>query len=242
MLVLEGISKNYGALRVADSIALTVGAGEALGIIGPNGAGKTTLFNLIAGTIRPDTGRILFDGTDVTRLDSAQRCRMGIARSYQVPLPFVGMTVFENLLVASRFGGGMAQRQAIIHCGQVLERTGLLAKANQPAGSLPLLDRKRLEMARALATAPKLILLDEIAGGLTDLECADLIATITAVRAGGTTIVWIEHIVHALLAVVDRLVVLNFGALVEDGKPAAVMGSSTVQQIYMGIAPDAHAA
>lgn len=242
MLVLEGILKNYGALRVADGIDLSVSANTALGVIGPNGAGKTTLFNLISGTARPDKGRILVNGKDVTKLDAAQRCRLGIARSYQVPLPFLGMTVFENLLVASRFGGGMSQHEAVEHCADVLRQTGLLAKANRPATSLPLLDRKRLEMARALATRPQLLLLDEIAGGLTDLECAELISTIVDIRRNGVTIVWIEHIVHALLAVVERLAVLNFGAVVQDGDPVEVMASNTVKQIYMGIAPDADAA
>lgn len=219
----------------ADDIAFNVAAGEALGIIGPNGAGKTTLFNLIAGGLFPDAGTIHLDGHDITAARPHQRCRAGIARSYQIPRPFENFTVFENLLVAAVHGGRKSEADAAQLCGEILNRCRLLPRANALAGSLTLLERKRLEMARALATAPRLLLLDEIAGGLTESECAELVGTIKELRATGVTIVWIEHIVHALVAVVDRLIVLNFGRKIADGNPQAVMSSADVQQIYIGI-------
>jgi branched-chain amino acid transport system ATP-binding protein len=235
ILRIAGVSKSFGALKVADNVDLVVGVTDAIGIIGPNGAGKTTLFGLISGGLRPDRGSIAYLGQDITTLGAAERCRLGIARSFQVPHPFGGMSVYENLLVGAIFGSGESERASARRCGEILERTGLAAKADVPAGSLRLLDRKRLEMARALATKPKLLLLDEIAGGLTEEECLQLVATIREVHQSGVAIIWIEHVVHALLAVVDRLVVLNYGRKVAEGEPQAIMASNTVQQIYMGI-------
>src|SRR5580704_863615 len=219
MLELKSVSKAFGMIVVASDIDLSLARGEALGIIGPNGAGKSTLFNLITGMLRPDRGRILLQGRDITGLPPEQRCRAGLGRSFQIPLPFEHLSVFENLSVAALFGGGMSQVEAVQVCGETLALTGLEAKANLRAGSLSLLDRKRLELARALATRPRILLLDEIAGGLTDAECHILI----------------EHVVHALLAVVSRLVVLDFGRIVAQGVPSEVMRSSEVQTIYMGV-------
>jgi len=236
LLQLDQVSKSYGALRVTDGLSLALGKGEALGIIGPNGAGKTTLFNLIAGNVQPDGGTVHFNGRDITHLAPARRCHLGIGRSYQVPHPFGGMTVFENVLVGATFGAGHSERAGTPLALDALQRTGLLAKSNRLAGSLPLLDRKRLELARALATQPDLLLLDEIAGGLTEHEVAELIESIQDIRASGTSIIWIEHIVHALIAVVDRLLVLNFGKLLIQGNPAEVMASPEVQEIYLGMA------
>ena len=235
LLEIVAVSKRYGALTVADQLSLAVGAGEALGVIGPNGAGKTTMFNLITGDVRPDAGAIRFNGGDVSRLAPHLRCRMGIGRSYQIPHPFAKMTVFENLLVAAIYGGRRAERESWQRCGEVLDLTGLADKANVAAGTLTLLERKRLELARALATAPRLLLLDEIGGGLTEHETQALVDTIRDIRAGGTAIVWIEHIVHALLSVVDRLVVINFGRTLAEGEPHAVMADPRVREVYMGI-------
>jgi branched-chain amino acid transport system ATP-binding protein len=232
LLSLDTLSKAYGALVVTDAVSLDVSAGEILGILGPNGAGKTTLFNLIAGAVRPDLGRVMFDGLDITRISAAERCRLGISRSFQVPNPFGGMTVFENALVGATFGRAPADSEA--RALRALEITGLQAKANSLAGGLTLLDRKRLEMARALAANPRLLLLDEIAGGLTDSECVSLLAAIRDVHAEGVTIVWIEHVVHALLSVARRLVVLNFGKLIAEGLPDEVMGSREVRSVYLG--------
>ena len=234
LLALDGLRKAYGSLVVTSDVSFAVAEGEAVGVIGPNGAGKTTLFALITGAVLPDTGTILLDGRDITRMPAQKRCLAGICRSHQIPQPFEKLTVFENLLVAACFGRNARERDTHEACGAILERTGLLAKANRLGGSLTLLDRKRLEMARALATQPRLLLLDEIAGGLTEGECADLVGTVRDIHGAGTTIIWIEHIVHALLAVVGRLLVLNFGRLIADGDPQAVMASPDVRDIYLG--------
>jgi branched-chain amino acid transport system ATP-binding protein len=235
MLELKSVSKTFGMIVVASDIGLSRARGEALGIIGPNGAGKSTLFNLITGMLRPDRGRIVLEGRDITGLPPEQRCRAGLGRSFQIPLPFEHLSVFENLSVAALFGGGMSRAEAVQVCGETLALTGLEPKANLRAGSLSLLDRKRLELARALATRPRILLLDEIAGGLTDAECHILIETIRSIHARGISIIWIEHVVHALLAVVSRLVVLDFGRIVAQGVPSEVMRSSEVQTIYMGV-------
>ncbi len=235
LLRLTGVSKNFGALRVIDDLSLELAQGEALGVIGPNGAGKSTLFNLITGDLMPSTGRIFLGGRDVTGLPAHTRCRLGVGRSYQIPHPFGGMTVFENLLVAAAFGSSRREAACHEHCVNVLTRTGLLPKANTMAGRLTLLERKRLELARALATGPNVLLLDEIAGGLTESECHELVALIQAIHAEGTSIIWIEHIVHALLAVVSRLVVIDFGRLLAAGSPHQVMQDPAVQEVYLGI-------
>ena len=233
MLEIRRLRKTFGSVIVADDIDLSLKSGEALGIIGPNGAGKTTLFNLIAGGLEPDAGDISLNGRDITAAKPHQRCIAGIGRSYQIPRPFENLTVFENLLVGAVYGGGMSERDAAAPCAEILERLHLMPRANTRAGALTLLERKRLEMARALATNPHLLLLDEIAGGLTEGECLELVETIREVHRGGMTIIWIEHIVHALLAVVGRLVVLNFGRKIAEGDPREVMASAEVRQIYM---------
>ncbi|HZB92447.1 MAG TPA: ABC transporter ATP-binding protein [Stellaceae bacterium] len=235
LLRLDNLAKSFGALKVIDGLSLSLGKGEALGILGPNGAGKSTMFNLITGDLQPSAGRIHFDGRDVTTLPAPHRCRLGIGRTYQIPHPFAGMSVFENVLVAAAFGNRRKEAQCYDRCVEVLELTGLLAKANLAAGSLTLLERKRLELARALATGPRALLLDEIAGGLTESECRELIRTVNGIRGNGLSIIWIEHIVHALLAVVERLVVIDFGKIVAEGAPAAVMADPAVQEIYLGI-------
>jgi ABC-type branched-subunit amino acid transport system ATPase component len=235
VLRLTDVSKSYGALKVTDNISFAIEQGETYGILGPNGAGKTTLFNLISGDARPDTGLIEFDGADIGKLAPYRRCMAGIGRSYQVPRPFGGMTVFENLLVGATFGGGLKEREAADLCIDVLERIGLKRRADQLAGTLTLLDRKRLELARALATRPKLLLLDEIAGGLTERETHELVDEIRGVKEQGVTIVWIEHVVHALLAVADRLLVIHFGKYLAQGSPAAVMDDPEVRRVYLGL-------
>jgi branched-chain amino acid transport system ATP-binding protein len=239
ILSLEKIHKRFGAVVVADGIDLALNEGEALGVIGPNGAGKTTLFGIATGTVRPDSGRVLFEGRDITGETPERRCRRGIARSFQIPQPFGGMSVFENLVVAAAFGDGKRERDVYARCAELLDRCGLADKANRRAGSLTLLDRKRLELARALATEPKVLLLDEVAGGLIEHETAALVALVKSVRASGVSIVWIEHIVHALIAAVDRLVVLHGGALIAEGNPAEVIRRPQVEEIYMGIGADA---
>jgi branched-chain amino acid transport system ATP-binding protein len=235
LLGLHDVSKSFGSVKAADRLTLAVEEGEALGVVGPNGAGKSVMFGLVTGAIAPDEGRVVFAGEDITRLSPFRRCRAGIGRSWQIPHPFAKMTVFENVVVGAAFGTGRPERACWEDAAAILAATGLLEKANRLAGSLTLLDRKRLEMARALATRPRLLLLDEIAGGLTEAECQALVEQIRAIHAAGTTIVWIEHIVHALTAVVGRLVVMNFGAVLAEGEPRAVMASPAVHEVYLGI-------
>ena len=219
LLTLTNLSKSFGSLKVIEDFSMNLNDGEALGIIGPNGAGKSTLFNLITGSLRSDKGTIIFEGNDLTGMPAHVRCRAGIGRSYQIPHPFGGMTVFENLLVGAAFGGGKKEVESYGNCIELLERTGLIRKANILAGSLTLLERKRLEMA----------------GGLTEYEVKELIETISEIHAQGISIIWIEHIVHALMSVVDRLVVINFGQKLDDGDPEVVFNSPKVQKVYMGI-------
>jgi len=235
VLELHDVSKSFGALKVAQGISFAVENGEALGIIGPNGAGKSTLFNLITGNIALDAGSIVFDGEDVTRVPPMRRCAAGLGRTFQIPQPFSKLTVFENLLVAAGFGAAATEAEAVDRCADILTQTGLIEKANATAGSLSLLERKRLELARALATDPKVLLLDEIAGGLTEGECAALVKTIRAVHARGVSIIWIEHVLHALNSVVERLLVLHFGSVIGIGAPDEIMASKDVREIYLGI-------
>jgi branched-chain amino acid transport system ATP-binding protein len=231
----RSLSKRFGALRVVDDVSLVVGAGEALGIIGPNGAGKTTLFNLLSGDYAADHGTIVFAGRDVTALGPAERARLGIGRTYQIADPFVKLTVFENALVAATFGARRGTRDAETMAVEALRRTQLLPKANRLAGTLPLLDRKRLELARALATDPQLLLLDEIAGGLTEAEAHEVVALVREIVAAGVAIVWIEHVVHALFAVATRLVVMADGRTFAEGEPRAVLDTPEVRRLYLGI-------
>jgi branched-chain amino acid transport system ATP-binding protein len=235
ILRLDGLSKSYGALKVTDDVTVSVAKSEALGIIGPNGAGKSTLFNLITGNVRPDLGTVTLMGRDVTQVSPMERCVAGVGRSFQIPQPFGGLTVFENLVVAATHGRRLRERDVTDDCARILDQTELLPRANTTAGSLSLLQRKRLELARALATGPQLLLLDEIAGGLTEGECAALVDTIRKVHASGVTIVWIEHVLHALTSVVSRLLVLDFGRVIAIGDPAEVMARREVKEIYLGI-------
>ena len=239
ILSLQNVSRSFGALKVTDDVSFDLQPGEALGIIGPNGAGKSTLFNLVTGNIAPDEGRVFLDGRDVTRLPPMDRVRAGIGRSFQIPQPFGNLSVYENLLVAARFGGEVGASAAPDFCMDILSRTGLASVAAKASGGLSLLQRKRLELARALAGEPKLLLLDEIAGGLTPHECEDLVTAIKTIRATGVSVIWIEHVVHALLAVVDRLIVIDFGKKIAEGAPQAIMQSREVKEIYLGIEADA---
>ncbi|HET7566895.1 MAG TPA: ABC transporter ATP-binding protein [Gaiellaceae bacterium] len=236
LLAAAGLRKRFGALVVLDGVDFTVGAGDAVGIVGPNGAGKTTLLSVFAGSQRPDAGTIHLRGSDVTSAGAAARCRLGIARAHQVPKPFGGMTVFENVLVGASAGGRRRRRDAYRSVVEVLGLCELDGLANRPAESLGLLHRKRLELARALATEPQLLLLDEIGAGLTDEEAAALVETIREVRRRDVAIVWIEHIVHVLVQVAERLICMDGGRVIADGEPDAVMKDAAVIDAYLGSA------
>jgi branched-chain amino acid transport system ATP-binding protein len=234
LLELDGVSKRFGRVVVAQSLSLSMGPGDVVGIVGPNGAGKTSLFGLISGDLRVDGGEIRFGGQPVTGLGPAARCRLGIGRTYQVPRPFTDMTVFENVLVAVQQGGGLRRRASYRVAAGVLEQTGLAAEANLPAERLGLLQRKRLEMARALATRPRLLLLDEVAGGLTDPEVAQLVRIVSALRAEGIAVLWIEHVMRALTAAVARVLCLAGGSFIGDGTPAEVFANPAVREVFLG--------
>jgi branched-chain amino acid transport system ATP-binding protein len=237
LLEVREISKAFVAPAL-DSFTLGVCAGEAVGIVGPNGAGKTTLLNVIVGDIMPDSGAIIFRDHEITELSADQRCRRGIAKASQVPRPFEGLTVFENVLTASTFGREGDNKDDLEIAAECLRNMDLLAKANTVAGSLALLDRKRLELARAMATSPEVLLLDEIAGGLTEAEVHVLVEKIKEIHSGGMTIVWIEHVVHALMQVAGRMVAMSFGKKIAEGQPDEVMASAVVREVYLGVEPE----
>jgi len=234
LLELDGISKSFGRVVVANNLSLRVGEADMIGIVGPNGAGKTSLFSLISGDLEPDAGQIRLGGTVITRQGAAARCRLGVGRTYQVPRPFGAMTVFENVLVAVQQGAGLRRRASYQRAAAILARAGLAAEANSPAERLGLLARKRLELARALATGPRLLLLDEVAGGLTDPEVAQLVEIVSAIRADGIAIIWIEHVVRALTGSVQRLLCLAGGTFVGDGSPAEVLAQPAVREVFLG--------
>lgn len=238
LLETRALGRSFGKLRVLSGLDLRVETGEVLGIIGPNGAGKSTLLSILGGSLAPSTGHIDYRGEDVTKRGAYWRARQGIATSYQVPRPFLGMTVLENLMVGARHGAGLSAKDAEGAAWYALERTQLTPRADDLASSLRLLDRKRLEVARALAAKPKLLLLDEVAGGLTEQELPPLIELVEAVRDSGVTVVWIEHVVHALTAVATRLMCLSYGKVLAEGPPHEVLESPEVRAIYLGIEPD----
>jgi branched-chain amino acid transport system ATP-binding protein len=234
VLELTGVSKRFGRIMVADELSLRFEAGELVGIVGPNGAGKSTLFAMIAGDVAPDAGDVRLDGRSVRRLDSAGRCKLGIARTYQVPRPFENMTVFENLLVAAYRGGRLSRTDGYHLAAEILDQSGLARQANTPAGRLGLLQRKRLELARGLATRPRVLLLDEVAAGLTDPEVIELVSIVGQAQARGITIVWVEHVVHALTRSVRRLICLAAGKFIAEGRPEEVLENPEVKEVYLG--------
>ena len=234
LLAAVGVRKRFGALAVLDGVDFALAEGEAVGVVGPNGAGKTTLLNVLAGSLAPTAGSVRFRDADVSSLTASRRCRLGVGRAHQIPRPFGGMTVFENVFVGATTGGGLRGQNAYSRCVEALELCDLIDIANRRAESLGLLHRKRLELARALATDPVVLLLDEIGGGLTDAEALQLVGTIKELSSRGLAIVWIEHIVHILVQVVERLVCMDAGRVIADGEPGAVMRDAAVIDAYLG--------
>ena len=237
LLSASGVHLRFGALVVLNGIDMALSPGEAVGVVGPNGAGKTSLLNVLAGAYRPAAGRVFFRGDDISKSSAAARCRSGIGRSHQIPRPFGGMTVFENLMVAATHGGGLVGMKAVEQCVDSLNLSSIGHLANRRAETLGLLDRKRLELARALATGPAVLLLDEIGGGLTDGEAAELVLTVRQIKDRQIAILWIEHIVHVLLQVVDRLICMDAGRIIASGDPREVLADAQVVEAYLGGVP-----
>ena len=234
VLSARDVRKRFGALAVLDGVTLSLNQGEVVGIVGPNGAGKTTLLNVLAGSMQPDDGNIVFRGRDITAKHAADRCKLGIARTHQVPRPFGGMTVFENVLVGATAGGSRRGSDAYNVALEVLELCALTHLANRRAEDLGLLQRKRLELARAVAVGPAVLLLDEIGAGLTDAESVALVETVASLRDRGIAVLWIEHIVHVLLQAVSRLVCMDEGRIIAEGEPQAVVSQAAVIDAYLG--------
>jgi branched-chain amino acid transport system ATP-binding protein len=234
ILEVDGLSRSFGGVRVIEQLDLAVASGEIVGLLGPNGAGKSTLFNLIAGVLLPDAGSITYQTRDISRMKVWKRRRLGVGRTYQIPKPFAHMSVFENVLVGAVHGAGLSIRSAREAAHDTLELTGLAGSMASPAGTLSLLDLKRLELARAVASRPTLLLLDEIAGGLTEGECDALLSILAQVHARGVTIVWVEHVLHALKRLATRLAVLYGGQIIAQGTPEAILSDPRVKEIYLG--------
>ena len=234
LLVVKNLNCSFGSLTAVSDLSFEVHRGEILGIMGPNGAGKTTVFNLLTGVIKPDNGSVFLDGKDITRLSAAKRCRAGIGRTYQVPRPFTKMTVLENLMVAAVHGGGLLEKKAKGKSDEILDLINLTSVRNSFAGSLSLLDRKRLELGRALASQPSLILIDEVAGGLTEKEVEELLAIVKEIQRQGITIIWIEHIMMMMSEGADRVLAIAEGKRLQCGNPSEVMCSKDVLECYLG--------
>ncbi|HUI17426.1 MAG TPA: ABC transporter ATP-binding protein [Alphaproteobacteria bacterium] len=233
MLALEGVSLSFGGLRAVESASFTLAEGSIVALVGPNGAGKTTLFNLISGFLVPERGRILFEGRDITGMPPERIAALGLVRTFQIVQPFARLSVRENIAVGAhlRLAG---RRQALAMADEIAERVGIAHQLDQPAGELTVAGRKRLELARALATAPRLLLLDEVMAGLNPRELDDIAAVVRAIRAGGVTLLLIEHVMRAVMSLAERVLVLNDGALIAEGRPAEIAADPRVITAYLG--------
>lgn len=234
LLTVKDLGISFGSNHVLKNINFELNNNEVLGVIGPNGAGKTVLLNVLTGILHPSKGTIEFDGKEIGHEGITQRCRGGIGRTFQVPRPFEQMTVFENIMVGAVFGAGMSESQAKIKAIEIAKIIQLEDKIGLFAGKLGLLDRKRLEIGRALATEPKVLLLDEVGGGLTESEVGLIINLVKEIKSEGVSVIWIEHIIRTMLEGTDRVMLLAEGVDVVTGKPLDVMNSKEVKRVYMG--------
>ncbi len=238
ILEFKNVTAGYGRVQILHNLTFEVKKGEVFGVIGPNGCGKTTMFNALIGLITPTQGHIVFNGRDVTKMSANDRARLGIGRTYQVPRPFEKMTVYENILVAAVHGAGLSEKAAQPKCLEALKLTGLYDKREVLSGSLTLLDRKRLEIARALGTQPVLLLLDEVAAGLTEAEVADVMKMVADLKSAGFSIIWIEHVIETMVNSTDHLMCMSDGTQLLIGDPLEVMNSKLVEEVYLGVEED----
>ena len=234
ILSFKNVNAGYGRVQILNDLSFEVKRGEVYGVIGPNGCGKTTMFNALIGLIIPTQGEIMFDGKNITKMKASARCQMGIGRTYQVPRPFEGMSVYENCLVAAVHGAGHSEKEGRRVALDALKLTELYDKREVRAGELTLLDRKRLEIARALGTEPKLLLLDEVAAGLTEAEVQDVMKMVATLKAEGYSIIWIEHVIQTMVESTDTLMCMAQGHNLIVGKPLEVMNSKLVEEVYLG--------
>ncbi|HDM10138.1 MAG: ABC transporter ATP-binding protein [Deltaproteobacteria bacterium] len=236
LLAVEGVWKTFGGVVALSDVSFTVNKGEIVGLIGPNGAGKTTLFNVIVGFYTPERGKILFKGKNITGTKPHAICKKGIARTFQVPKPFGGLTVFENMMVGASFGTGkQITTELADRVKEILSWAGLDSKAAMPANTLNLVERKKLEVARALATCPEVILLDETICGLNPAEASEMVTFIERLRSSGITIIIIEHVMRVIMDLSDRIVVLHYGKKISEGTPLEVANDPQVIDAYLGV-------
>ena len=235
ILTFDHVDAGYGRVQILHDLSFSVKEGEVYGVIGPNGCGKTTMFNALIGLIVPSKGHITFNGHDITKMKPDARCNLGIGRTYQVPRPFEGMSVFENVLVAAVHGAKHSEHDGRNVALEALKLTELYDKREILAGELTLLDRKRLEIARALGTEPKLLLLDEVAAGLTEAEVQDVMKMVAWLKAAGYSIIWIEHVIQTMVESTDTLMCMAEGHELLIGEPRSVMNSKEVEEVYLGV-------
>ena len=235
ILSVQGLAISFGNNHVLKSVNFELDHNEVLGVIGPNGAGKTVMLNILTGILKPTGGKIFFKGEDITGTSITERVRMGFGRTFQIPRSFEKMTAYENIMCGGVYGDGLSEKQAGDRAWDILQTIGLRSKADTFAGKLNLLDRKRLEIGSAMASGPEVLFLDEVAGGLTETEVAEILEIVRSLKSGGCTIIWIEHVIQTMLQGTDRILLLSDGRDIITGLPYDVMTCEECETVYLGV-------